>query len=290
METAGQSRIPTRTRRQTMDWGLVLLSQGITATLDDGADGAGWGLWVPIADYPAALQAIHLYQEENRHWQWRRTLHWRGFHFDWKVACWGLVLVAFHVAGHTIRRDFPIAGRMDSAAVRAGDWWRIFTAMLLHADSAHLASNVFFGLLFLGLAMGRYGSGLALLAAYLAGATGNAAGLIFYPEPHYGVGASGMVMGGLGLLAAQSITLLRRGFVGRKQVLGGIMAGVMLFVLFGLSPDTDVLAHFTGFVTGLALGGILLLFPASWRNGKADFAAAILLVGLLLFTSWLAFH
>ena len=201
-----------------------------------------------------------------------------------------LLLVAFHVASHTTRLDFPIAGRMDSAAVRAGEWWRIFTAMLLHADSAHLASNVFFGMLFLGLAMGRYGSGLGLLAAYLAGAAGNVAGLIFYPEPHFGVGASGMVMGGLGMLAAQSITLLRRGFVGRKQALGGIMAGVMLFVLFGLSPGTDVLAHFAGFVTGLALGGILLLFPSAWRNGRVDFAAAILLVGLLVFTSWLAFH
>jgi len=57
-----------------------------------------------------------------------------------------------------------------------------------------------------------------------------------------------------------------------------------------LSPGTDVLAHFAGFVTGLALGGILLLFPSAWRNGRVDFAAAILLVGLLVFTSWLAFH
>jgi membrane associated rhomboid family serine protease len=273
-----------------MDWGLVLLSQGITATLDDGADGAGWGLWVSTADYPAALEVIRLYQMENRYWRWHRTLRWRGFHFDWRVAFWGLLLIAFHVTSLTARLDFSTDGRMDSAAVRAGQWWRIFTAMLLHADSAHLASNVSFGMLFLGLAMGRYGGGMALLAAYLAGAAGNVAGLIFYPEPHFGVGASGMVMGGLGMLAAQSITLLRRGFVGRQQLLAGIMAGVMLFVLFGLSPGTDVLAHFVGFVTGLALGGILLLFPSAWRKESTDVAAAILLAGLLVFTSWLAFR
>lgn len=288
MELAGQSRIPTRTHRRTMDWGLVLLSQGIAATPDEGADGAGWGLWVATADHPAALQAIHLYQAENRHWHWRQPWRWRGFRFDGKVACWGALLVAFYVASHTVRPDFSIAGRMDSTAVRAGEWWRLFTAMLLHADTAHLVSNVCFGMLFLGLAMGRFGSGLGLLAAYLAGAAGNVAGWLFYPEPHLGLGASGMVMGGLGMLAAQSMTLLRRGFVGRKQVFGGILAGVMLFVLFGLSPGTDVLAHFTGLVTGWLLGGLLLLFPSRWQNWRTDAAAAMILGGLLAFTGWLA--
>jgi membrane associated rhomboid family serine protease len=290
MELAGHSRIPSRTRRQTMDWGLVLMSQGIAATIDDGADGAGWGLWVSTAEYPAALRAIRLYRLENRQWHWRQPLPWRGFAFDGKVLFWGLLLVAVHVASLTSQADFQLAGRMDSAAVRGGEWWRVFTAMLLHADVAHLMSNVSFGLVFLGLAMGRFGSGLGLLAAYLAGAAGNVAGLLCYPEPHFGLGASGMVMGGLGLLAAQSVTLLRRGFIGRKQMLRSLLAGLMLFVLFGLSPGTDVLAHFTGFSMGLALGGVLLLLPPSWKNRKTDAAAAMIFGGVLVGTGWLAFH
>jgi len=290
MEPTGQSRIPTRTRRQTMDWGLVLLSQGIAATIDDGADGSGWGLWVSTTEYPAALRAIQQYQWENRHWRWRQPMAWRGFRFDWKVSMWGLLLVAVHVASRTVRPDFQLAGCMDSAAVRTGQWWRVFTAMLLHADAAHLASNISFGMIFLGLAMGRYGSGLGLLAAYLAGAVGNVAGLCFYPEPHFGVGASGMVMGGLGLLAAQSVTLLRYAFIGRKQALRGLMAGVMLLVLFGMSPGTDVLAHFAGFITGLVFGAILLRLPPSWRTHKTDAAAAILFGGLVVATGWLAFR
>ena len=59
-------------------------------------------------------------------------------------------------------------------------------------------------------------------------------------------------------------------------------------MLFGLSPGTDVLAHFTGFVMGLALGGILLLLPPSWRNRKTDSAAAIIFGGALVATGWLA--
>jgi membrane associated rhomboid family serine protease len=145
------------------------------------------------------------------------------------------------------------------------------------------------GVVLLGLAMGRYGSGTGLLAAYLAGAAGNLAGLMIYPEPHYGLGASGMVMGGLGLLAVHSVTLLRHGAAGRKYVLRGLFAGLMLFVLFGLSPETDVVAHFGGFAAGLVLGGILVWLPKKWQNPKTDAASAILFAGLLLATGWLAF-
>jgi len=104
------------------------------------------------------------------------------------------------------------------------------------------------------------------------------------------LGASGMVMGGLGLLAAQSLTLLRHGFIGRQQMLRGLLAGVMLFVLFGLSPETDLLAHFTGFIMGLALGVVLLWLPPSWQNRRTNSAAAIILTGLLVATAWLAFR
>ena len=273
-----------------MDWGLVLMSQGISATIDDGAEGAGWGLWVATPDYPAAIRAIRLYRWENRHWHWRQPLPWRGFHFDWRIALWGALLVAVHLASQASRRDLQAAGCMDSAAVWGGQWWRIFTAMLLHADAAHLASNVSLGMVFLGLCMGRYGSGLGLLASYLAGAAGNVAGLFIYPEPHYGVGASGMVMGGLGMLAAQSVTLLRHGFIGRKYLLRGILAGLMLFVLFGLSPGTDIVAHFAGFAMGLLLGGLLLLLPPRWQNRTTDAGAATVFLVLLVVTGWLAFR
>ncbi len=191
MEQIGQTRIPARTRRQAMDWALVLMSQGIEATIDDGADGTGWGLLVPTAEYPAAIQAIKLYRSENRHWRWRQPVPWLGFLFDWKVGLWSLLVIAFYTLSHTTRPEMQLAGCMDNSAVWAGQWWRIFTAMLLHADISHLASNVIFGTVLLGLTMGRYGSGLGLLASYLSGAAGNAAGLIAYPPSHLGVGASG---------------------------------------------------------------------------------------------------
>ena len=287
MESAGPTRIRARTRRQTMDWALVLASQGIGATIDDGADGAGWGLIVSASDYAAAVRAIELYRRENRHWHWRRPLPWRGLLFDWKIIFWGLLLILFYGFTQSCRPDFQITGRMDNAAVNAGEWWRIFTAMLLHADVAHLAANVSLGLVLLGLAMGRYGT-MGLLAAYLAGAAGNVAGLWLYPESHRSLGASGMVMGGLGLLAAQSVLVFRHHPFGGKPVIKGVVAGVMLFVLFGLSPGTDIVAHLGGFIAGLLLGGSLLLSIKRWQNPRTELAAGIIFAGWLISTGWLA--
>ena len=37
-------KIPARSRRQALDWSLVLVSQGIETTIDADTDGAQWGL------------------------------------------------------------------------------------------------------------------------------------------------------------------------------------------------------------------------------------------------------
>lgn len=272
-----------------MDWGLVLASQGIMATIDDGATGEGWGLVVSAEDYPAAIEAIRLHRQENRHWRWRQPISWRGLLFDWRVLFWAALTVAIYYFSQTTRPDLRFVGRMDNAAVQAGEWWRLFTAIFLHADIAHLIANVSFGLILLGLVMGRFGGGLGLLAAYFAGLMGNVAGLILYSQTHLGVGASGMVMGGLGLLAAQSLAFARNHPVQQKHVFRGILSGVMLFVLFGLSPGTDVIAHFSGFVAGLIFGGLLLLVPTRWQTSTPlQFCAGLVLVASIIAPWWAA--
>lgn len=204
-----QSQIPTVSHEQSKEWGLVLLSQGITGTISKGVEGMASGLIVATDDYPAAMRAIRLYRQENRHWNWQKPLVHHGFLFDWKICGWVALLSGVYFLTHELNPEWLTAGCVDSSAIHAGEWWRIFTAMLLHADLGHLASNLSTGVLLLGLAMGRFGGGHGLLLAYLAGAAGNIAGLFLHPEPHRGLGASGMVMGGLGLLAAQSFSLLK---------------------------------------------------------------------------------
>jgi len=258
-----------------MDWSLVLLSQSIESTIARPEDGEGWGLVVRGEEYQRALEAIRLYQAENRRWPWRRESLQLGWLFDWASLVWVALLGVFFWLD-SFRVDLGSAGLMDNRAVSHGQWWRLFTAIWLHADIAHFAGNAVFGFLLLGLVMGRHGPGIGLLTAYLAGAGGNVIVWLLFPGPRHSLGASGMVMGALGLLATHSLSLWRQGPYGRRTVITGILGGAMLFVMLGLSPETDVLAHTGGFVSGLLLGGLLALLPA-----KPSTAALNLLSGLV---------
>lgn len=281
------ARIPARSRREAMDWSLVLASQGVEPTIDFAEDGAGWALLVPAQDYDRALADIGQYERENRGWPWQQRVFQPGFLFDWGSVAWVLLLTLFYWLNDQ-RFDLRSAGLMDSAAVARGEWWRLFTAVWLHADLAHLAGNATLGVVLLGLAMGRYGTGAGLLAAYLAGAGGNVLAGLFSGGTHRSLGASGMVMGSLGLLAVQSVALWKETPHAMKFILSGVFGGVMLFVLLGLSPGSDLIAHFGGFVCGLVLGGLLTLVPKLAHSPSLNFLAGLIFVWLVVWPWWLA--
>jgi membrane associated rhomboid family serine protease len=272
-----------------MDWSLVLASQGIEAILDPGGE-LGWGLIVADRDYRRALEVIQLYQAENRYWPWRQRISPKGILFDWGSVGWVLLIGLFYWIETHAGAGFREAGLMDSVAVFHGEWWRLFTAMFLHADLGHFAMNASIGLLLLGLVMGNCGTGLGLLAAYLAGAGGNVATWLIFSGGHRSLGASGMVMGCVGLLAAQSI-FARPENPGRwKYALTSFAGGVMLFALLGLSPESDVLAHFGGFASGLVLGGVLAMRPRLAQNTAANVSAGIVFCVLVIIPWWLALN
>src|SRR5574340_1395553 len=190
---AATATIPVRSHRQAMDWSLVLVSQGIETTIVRTEDDGGWGLEVAAADYTNALRTLRQYRLENRGWPWQQVVFRSGFLFDWGSLAWCLLVSLFFWL--STRTDLQSPGLMDGAAVAHGQWWRLFTAMWLHADPAHLATNATIGLVLLGLAMGRYGTGVGLLVAYLAGAGGNLIAWLASLQPHRSLGASGLVMG-----------------------------------------------------------------------------------------------
>jgi rhomboid protease GluP len=285
META-TARIPTRSHRQAMDWSLVLVSQGIETTIDEAADGSGWGLLVAGRDYGPAIRTLRQYHLENRGWPWQQQVFRPGFLFDWGALAWAVLAGLFYWISTST--EFKPAGLMDGAAVFHGQWWRLFTAMWLHADLAHLATNAALGLVLLGLAMGRYGTGAGLLAAYLAGAGGNLVAGLLSLQTHRSLGASGMVMGSLGLLAVQSVPLWHKTPHTAKFVLSGLCGGLMLFALLALTPGTDVVAHLGGFVCGLLLGIPLNLVPEIAHKPRANLLTGLLFAILVIVPWWLA--
>ncbi len=273
-----------------MDWSLVLASQGIEHTVQHD-EATGWSLAVTGADHEKALAQINLYRVESLQWRWRRPMFQPGLFFDWSSLTWVLLNILFFWWSEA-RADLRLRGMMDGVALAHGQWWRLFTATWLHANIAHLAANVVFGFLFLGLVMGRYGPGVGLLAAYLAGVGGNfVAWRIHHGENYLSLGASGVVTGTLGLLAVQSVALLRlRNANTIRLFTVGIMAGLLLFVFLGLSPESDVVAHSGGFITGLLLGLPLALAPRFVHRPWLNLAAGILFTALVILPWWWALN
>jgi membrane associated rhomboid family serine protease len=261
LEPESYVRISAQTRRQAMDWSLVLASQDIHPIIAPPEETGAWGLLVEPGQYERALAAIRQYRLENRGWAWRRELPGAALEVHVGALFWCLILAFWHWVVTFVWPELEVAGRMDSARVRAGEWWRLGTAVMLHADLAHLMANATFGVIFLGFAMARYGAGVTLLTTYLAGLIGNVAGLKFYSHPYIGVGASGMMMGALGLLCVHSLGLWRENPKAARYVVSGVFAGFFLFILFGVNPRADILAHLGGFVAGLVFGAVLSFVP-----------------------------
>ena len=277
-------QIPARSKHQAMDWGLVLTSQEIETTITHEEN---WALLVAGSDYERAIEAIELYQRENRGWHWRQKLPGTGLIFHWASVAPFLLFTAFFVLSELHNSSLKNLGMMDSKAVSAGQWWRMFTAICLHGDAAHLIANITTGFILFGMAMARYGPGVALLAAYLAGAGGNFTGFIVYPETHRGLGASGMVMGALGLLSVEGIAAWRTTRATHLMRRGGA-AAILVLVLMGFSEGTDIVAHVGGFVFGALLGTVLHFIPNLVRGRFANAIGIFLLTGLTILTWWLA--
>jgi membrane associated rhomboid family serine protease len=276
-----------------MDWSLVLASQGIEAVI--AADDSGWGLLVPGIDEQRAREVLRLYQIENRGWRSRHQAFGTDWSFDWASLAWVALVALFFVLD--LRFDLRDGGIMDSALLRHGQWWRLFTAVWLHADAGHLASNAVLGFVLLGLVMARYGTMPGLLAAYLTGAGGNLFAAVLTPQPYRSLGASGLVMGCVGLLAIQHGT--RRGQEGDsferpaspwgwRYVFTGLFAGAMLFILLALGPGTDVLAHLGGFLSGLAFATALARLPQVTKHRGISLFSGLAFSALVILPWWFA--
>ena len=280
--------IEARSQAQALDWSLVLISQGIESVpVRREGDGA-WTLEIAGTDWERATESIAAYERENAT-VWRREVKWTGLLFDARAVLPFAALILFHLLVERSSAEFKASGILNRDATLHGEWWRLCTAMTLHADLAHLAANVTTGLVFLGLAMGCFGPGVALLLAFLGGALGNVATLAVHESPFHGLGASGFVMASLGLLTAHSLAFARHEkptvWIGR-----GVIAGCLLVVLLGFSVRSDVVAHIGGFVAGVVLGIGALQFRGLLARRGINAVALIILIALITTTWWRALH
>lgn len=259
--------IPTRSKAQAQEWSLVLLSQGIESVMEPEEEGRQWRVEVEPANFSNSVRILRQYITENKRIP-PESRPLPKLIFDWGNTWFFVLLVMVFISSAIMAPWLKPFGVMDKRAFLAGEWWRPFTAILLHNDPPHLIANVVIGAIFLGLAGGLFGTMRAFSISFAAAVIANITKCFLYSTPPPSLGASGMVMGALGLITASSVIQreLRDDY---HTALRGCAAGILLLVLLGFDPhpQTDVLAHVIGFFAGLSLGASsLLIFPHLTRK------------------------
>ena len=154
-------------------------------------------------------------------------------------------------------------GSSQASALFDGQWWRTITAQFIHIGPKHLMANMF-TLLILGPPVLRaWGVGRFYFMYMAAGLVGNWVSFGLSPDEAVKAGASGAILGLLGVLAGTRIRHIRSpqpAAPPSRFKTWHIVAMVIAYYGFvvGVGQSTDHLAH----VGGLLAGGVLaLLMP-----------------------------
>jgi rhomboid protease GluP len=268
-ESGGEFPIRSADRRERVDeWALVLAAEGLHPRVTRVERGNL--LWVPGNEAELAERVLGEWERENppRPPTPRPAAPIAG-PASWRVAV--LVSTAllgfFRVTGPSRGHgEWFEVGASDADLILAGEWWRVVTALTLHADLAHVLGNCLAGAFFLT-ALGRsLGPGLALGLTVAAGALGNLANALLHAGDHSSVGASTAVFGAVGLLAGLGVGSLRREGTPARRIWLPIGAGLALVAMLGTGARVDIWAHVLGVVCGAMLG-VVAGSGRSWRPG-----------------------
>jgi rhomboid protease GluP len=165
-------------------------------------------------------------------------------------------------------------GVKHNGSIIAGEWWRLFTPMLLHDDRLplHILSNMYF-LAIVGARFEKFsGHGRFLLLYILAGFAGNVFSFLFSENPAWGASTSLF-----GLMGAQVIFVLQnRPFLedNGKASLQNALTLIMLNVVIGITIGADNWGHIGGLVGGAAFawfgGPRLALTEEAYRRFRLE--------------------
>ena len=239
-------------------WALVLDARSVPCRIHTGAD--GWQLLVPPDSLSTAYIELRLFEEENRNWP-PPVPPVRPLAENTLATLSVLVLLAtFHnivqldssFFGYAVP-DWIAIGTAQASRIRDGQWWRLITALTLHADLLHLLSTLAIGGVFVILLCRELGSGLAWCLLLGTGTLGNLVNAFVQSPTHSSVGASTAVFSAVGILAALRLVRYRQHLQGRWPL--PMAAALGLLALLGTEGrNTDVGAHLFGFFCGVCMG------------------------------------
>jgi membrane associated rhomboid family serine protease len=282
--------LATDDEQEALSCSLALSSMGISHHLRQTAD--SMLLSVAAEDAPYAASQISAFLHENRNWPPKPTVPDNTFspllQPPTLLLIGGLILF-FTVTGNWSDHSIWFAGGAGDAEaiLQKDEWYRLITALTLHADTVHLLGNCLFGGFIFHFFCRLTGNGLGVFSMLLTATVANLINVLLHGNNHLFVGFSTAVFAIIGMLA-----MISRQYRTNKRYLRVIpfMAGAALLAMIGSSGErTDLGAHFFGLCCGLASGWILTR-PALllWRKSLLFQTALFLISCLTIFVAWKA--
>ena len=274
-------------KTEIADWSLVLSAVGIDQQLDSRTG----VILTRKRDAAQAMQEIQAFREENRYWPPPPTVVRPAVRTGNPptLLMFGGLIIFYWLTGPWVK-DNPWfeAGAVQSPAIlELGEWWRLITALTLHADQMHLVGNCVIGGVIVHLLCKAVGYGMGWLVLLLAAMTGNFFNIILRDTPHYSVGFSTAVFAAVGILCGRQFNNSASTMI--RQLLLPLGAGVGLLAMLGSEGErTDLGAHLFGLVSGLLYGFFLQRTDLDLLGSRRGLQLGFFLLALFLIVfSWL---
>ncbi len=191
----------------------------------------------------------------------------------------GICLFYFYYTIFNKKYFFVSIGANDAYKVLNGEFYRCVTALTLHANIIHLASNIIFFSIIFRYVVKFFGEGLSWFLIIISGIWGNFFTSFIYGSFHSSIGFSTSVFATIGILANINLKIL-------KNYLPLIGAFFLLIMLGGGDKKVDVLSHITGLISGFAITEIILKKYSSIISHKNQIYFKIITISILIL-SWL---
>jgi rhomboid protease GluP len=251
-------------------------------------------LLVPSHHLVSAIHELRLFEEENCDWPPPHSPPHPLAENTLATLSVLLLLATFHnitrldlAPSGGFHPDWVALGNASPALILDGQWWRLVTALTLHANALHLISNLAIGGIIIVCLCRELGSGLSWSLILGSGVLGNLLNSLVQAPDHHSIGSSTAVFGTVGILAAVSM-LRSRSHYRKRRLLLPTAASLALLALLGTEGNhTDLGAHLFGFVSGIGLGlGAEYLVARNGRPGPRLNALLALAGILVVIWSW----
>ena len=247
--------IATGSPKQLDIYSLVLTAIAI----DHFIDPVNQSILVDKSHAHTAQLQLDKYTKENKNWPPLPEQVWQPPFFYPQMTILFMSMLAFffwRTGGWYSDNPWFVAGAIDSQKILfTNQWWRLVTALTLHADIVHLVGNCLIGGIIILLLSRAVGYGLCWFMVLMSGTFGNWINIVVRDQPHLSVGFSTAVFAAIGILTGIRLRSAQKASL--KQYILPLGAGTALLTFLGSSgPTTDIGAHFFGFTCGIVMGVI----------------------------------